>query len=487
MLDSRQTQRGPPKVCFTFYPLSPSYDSERNDFNATGKAGYAALASRLTTRFFGPEVLGATTQAYIEFDFTSVLSSTSGVPPASGIYAIRLEEKPVFWWGQSWHPLSANLTPTIIGLNTGAPFWAFNRSPQIRLEHRTGKFLLTLAHVYQADFASPGPLAAVKSSEYQRNFPPARDDGIDTVRENRFSDRTGRRDQDHQNPEISPQEPENLKYKTSETLTTFAGQAWVSYTKDKFQFKGESMYGQNMYESFHVRRVRHPFNRSADRQRKPIRPPNIFLTGSTLPTAPKWRVGPVLPDTLKNLGTTKTVPAGTAGFFGREFGMEKMTRVSPHILYTKNNFSMGKLRQRYRPPGLEMCAQETKGEIANAPLRGPIPVFQLTMSYNFLATSLLGDSEKVLHWWFIYKTTYGKSGNPRTHPTLISEEMKMALIGNSKNGPRSCPFWALSASGSWSFISICISFIPIPELHGMGGPRGHYLCVSCLRCISFPP
>jgi hypothetical protein len=219
LMDSRQTSEAAEGL-FTFYPLAPSYDAAGKDINANGKVGYAALASRLTTRFFGPQFIGAATQAYIEFDFTSVLSGTSGVRLRQAYMQLDWEKTRLLV-GQAWHPLSSNLTPTVIGLNTGAPFWAFNRSPQLRLEHRAGNFLFTLAHVYQADYASPGPLAAVKSSEYQRNT---------LLPEMTLSVRYGKNFQIGLAGETKTIQPRNfttgagnLKYKTSTKLTTFSG------------------------------------------------------------------------------------------------------------------------------------------------------------------------------------------------------------------------------------------------------------------------
>jgi len=375
LMDSRQTSEAAEGL-FTFYPLAPSYDAAVKDINANGKVGYAALASRLTTRFFGPQFIGAATQAYIEFDFTSVLSGTSGVRLRQAYMQLDWEKTRLLV-GQAWHPLSSNLTPTVIGLNTGAPFWAFNRSPQLRLEHRAGNFLFTLAHVYQADYASPGPLAAVKSSEYQRNT---------LLPEMTLSVRYGKNFQIGLAGETKTIQPRNfttgagnLKYKTSTKLTTFSGQGWISYTRDKFQLKAESLYGQNMYESFMFGGYGiHATDPTTGRER--YTPTQHLSNWINITYGKRWRAG-LFAGYIRNLGTTRTVPAGASGFFGREPGMKQMTRFAPHILHTLNQFQFG-AEAEISTAWFGEVVPGTRGTITNEHAVTNAR-FQLTLSFNF--------------------------------------------------------------------------------------------------------
>lgn len=375
MFDSRQTSEAAEGL-FTFFPLAPSYDAQGKDLNATPKMGYSSIATRLTTRFFGPDALNAKTQAYVEFDFTSVLSGTTGVRLRQAYLQFDWEKTRLLA-GQTWHPLSSNLIPSVIGLNTGAPFWFFSRSPQLRLEYKTGKFLLALTGVYQADYASPGPLATVKSSDYQRNA---------IIPEIVASVRYGNKFQIGLAGETKTIKPRNYttnsslqKFQTTEKLTTFVGQGWMSYTHGKLQLKGETLYGQNTYEAFMLGGYGiHSLDTETGRET--YTPTQHWVNWVNITYGSTWRAG-LFAGYIKNLGTTKIVPGGASGFFGREPGIKQMIRIAPHILYTVNNFQFG-AEAEITAASFGTVLANTKGSVANAKFVTNSRL-QLTMSYLF--------------------------------------------------------------------------------------------------------
>jgi hypothetical protein len=116
------------------------------------------MATRLGVRIAGPEILKAKTSANIEADFAGDL----GVNPA--MLRVR-QANAVFSWtktsllvGQTWHPFwSGKVFPIVGGLNTGAPFQPFNRSPQIRFDYKpSAKFILSAAMVSEFQYKSYG-------------------------------------------------------------------------------------------------------------------------------------------------------------------------------------------------------------------------------------------------------------------------------------------------------------------------------------------
>ena len=61
--------------------------------------------------------------------------------------------------------MSGDLLPSIVSLNTGAPFNAFSRTPLIRYNAFTGPVTLSAAAIYQMQYTSPGPDGS--STKYQ--------------------------------------------------------------------------------------------------------------------------------------------------------------------------------------------------------------------------------------------------------------------------------------------------------------------------------
>ncbi len=65
--------------------------------------------------------------------------------------------------GQTWHPLTEDM-PDVISLNSGAPFNAFNRSPQLRISTSASGITATVAALWQMQYMSNGPSGT--STEY---------------------------------------------------------------------------------------------------------------------------------------------------------------------------------------------------------------------------------------------------------------------------------------------------------------------------------
>ena len=62
--------------------------------------------------------------------------------------------------GQAWHPMAAD-QPYVIDLETGAPFNAFSRTPQVMVDHNFSKnFALTAGVLWQMQYLSTGPKGA---------------------------------------------------------------------------------------------------------------------------------------------------------------------------------------------------------------------------------------------------------------------------------------------------------------------------------------
>ncbi|MGE4586275.1 MAG: hypothetical protein AB7D05_02930 [Mangrovibacterium sp.] len=157
---------------FYLVPLYAGQDAEGKDINRQISANLSALATRMGMRVEGPEVFGASTRANIEFDFGGIVKTEPTLFRIRQAWVAFRWEKTRLLAGQSWHPfLGGDLFPSVAGLNTGAPFQAFNRSPQLRFDRYAGNFIFTAAAVYENQYASKTMESAGFSSanQAQRN------------------------------------------------------------------------------------------------------------------------------------------------------------------------------------------------------------------------------------------------------------------------------------------------------------------------------
>jgi len=165
--DSRQTVAAR-EGHFLLWPAKPEMDAEGKDINATPSFNFLSIQTRLNTTISAPEAFGVKTTGFIEGAF---FGNTN-----ADINGFRLRHAFVkFEWnnsellfGQFWNPLFVHASfPDVVSFNTGCPFQAFSRNPQIRFTQKFGGIKILAAALSQRDFANVGPKGA--SSEYLRN------------------------------------------------------------------------------------------------------------------------------------------------------------------------------------------------------------------------------------------------------------------------------------------------------------------------------
>jgi hypothetical protein len=233
---------------FLFYPLPPKFDIQGNDLHEKYSANLISLSSRLWLTATGVKFLGAKATGHIEFDFTN-FTTIAGVRFRHAYSRLDWKNSSLLF-GLYWHPLfTTDVFPTVMSLNTGAPFQVFNRSPQIRFSHKTGNMRIIATALYQADYKSNGPNGS--SSEYLKNaiFP-----NINMILqyegENWILGITG----DYKiiqplvytSPLVGPNTDDFIK--TDEKLESYAANLYLKFSKNKFTFKTKAMYGQNLFE-----------------------------------------------------------------------------------------------------------------------------------------------------------------------------------------------------------------------------------------------
>jgi hypothetical protein len=167
MYDSRQTvalREGH----FLLYPSPAVVDQFGTDINAKANFNILSIQTRILGKITGPDALGAKTSGLIEGEFFGTSDAD-----VSG-FRIRHAYVRMDWTtsslliGQFWHPMFVvEMYPGVVSFNTGAPFQAFSRNPQIRFSYNIDKVKLIAAAISQRDFQSNGPSGL--SSSYLRN------------------------------------------------------------------------------------------------------------------------------------------------------------------------------------------------------------------------------------------------------------------------------------------------------------------------------
>lgn len=330
--DSRQTAEAVEGL-FTFYPLDRLPDANGKDIHAAAKANFISIATRLSARFFAPDIFRARSSAYVEFDFTGT-SNTNGIRLRQA-YVNLAWKKSNLLLGRTWHPLASGCIPNVLALNTGAPFWSFNRSDQIRYDYQPGKWTLSAIALYQSDYASLGPSG--KSATYLRDavwpefdlavaykgthgFRAGVVGSVKTLKPRLFT------------------EVNNVRYKTSEKLTTYAAQAYIQHSFSRWIFKTQATYAQNTTESLMIGgyAVSSYDPLTGYEEYTPTQYMNYWVN---IDYGQKWQIG-IFAGYLNSLGTLDDIlsPDDNGALYARAPDIKSMYRISPHIIYNVHNW-----------------------------------------------------------------------------------------------------------------------------------------------------
>ena len=165
--DSRESASGTGNL-FYYLPFERNLNEMGDDLNEQPSFRFLAITSRVGLDVNGYRVGKTDISAKVETDFYAGLSGSTG----TATLRLRQAYMKLGWkdlpmgrntasvsllMGQAWHPLAAD-QPDVISLATGAPFNAFNRSPQVTMDANLGKhFTITGSFIYQMQYTSTGP------------------------------------------------------------------------------------------------------------------------------------------------------------------------------------------------------------------------------------------------------------------------------------------------------------------------------------------
>ncbi len=165
--DSRQGVEAGDGYVF-IYPKKRKFDVDCRDINARGEFNMTMIETRLRGEFFGPEILGAETFAYIESDFFGSGVVINRMRLRHAFIQMTWQDHSKILLGQFWHPtFVVKCFPLTVSFDGGIPYEPFSRNPQVRYTNFEGNKELLIAAIAQLQFTSNGPIGF--SSTYLRN------------------------------------------------------------------------------------------------------------------------------------------------------------------------------------------------------------------------------------------------------------------------------------------------------------------------------
>ena len=144
---------------YLVYP-SPENIVGGKDLNAEASFNGYAIESRLAATISGPDFFGMKTGGLIEGHFFGANNADVSGFSLRHAYITLSNDKLEILAGQFWHPtFVTNVSPGTYGFNAGAPYQAFNRSPQIRITTK-GNVRFIGAIMTERDFKTADPASA---------------------------------------------------------------------------------------------------------------------------------------------------------------------------------------------------------------------------------------------------------------------------------------------------------------------------------------
>ncbi len=350
----------------------------REDLNAHSTFRFLSLTTRVGLDIVGYKWRNTEFGGKIEADFYAGLS-TKVSHPVSGVAQFRLRQAYLtLGWdslpmlngkdyarvdltiGQAWHPMAADFSD-VISLASGAPFGPFNRSPQVKMDARLGKyFTLTGSLLWQMQYCSVGPSptgASTQAADFiMYSKTPEAYLGL-SVHTNGFLLRAGA-----DVLSIKPRQigtvnvgGDTISVSVKDRITTASPFLYVQYKKDEFSIKAKTIFSEagehmNLNSGYGVKAK----NPDGSWEYTPLRASSSWLSivyggkiGAQEDKHPQKLQGILFAGYIENLGTKEALYDGNNDgrpddlYTPRANNINRMWRLSPTLLYTVGKFQLG--------------------------------------------------------------------------------------------------------------------------------------------------
>jgi len=353
--DSRQTVSAR-EGHFLLWPAPEKLDINDDDINETMNYNILAVQSRVSLGLTGPDAFGAKTSGRIEGDFFA--QSNINI----NLFRLRHAFVKLDWGntellaGQTWNPMFITHNfPGTVSFNTGTPFQAFARNPQIKLTQNAGNIRFLIAALAQRDYASRGPDGA--TSKYLRNS------GIPDMHfqvhylSDMFKAGVG-----GAYKQIVPQLSNNGE-KTDEAVPGLSFLGYVRFDFDNLAIKAEGLYGQNLPDVLQAS----GFAMKANTDKVEYLPLSRLSAWADIHSKGEDFQFGLFAGYSDNLGTSDEIVPGT--LYGLGTNIASMMRVSPRVIFNSGSTRFaGELeytRAAFGSPSSEDAIPENTTEVAN--------------------------------------------------------------------------------------------------------------------------
>jgi len=322
MYDSRQVIEAR-EGYLLLYPKRISLDKNGKDINASGSFNQYAMSARLTARIAGPDILGAKVSALIEGDFTGASNTENNSFRLRHAYMKFKWSHSSILAGQYWHPTNVpEMIPSVLSLNTGAPFHPFSRQPQIRFDYLKNKFNTMLAVTAQRDYMNTGPAGA--ASTYMRNsIIPNVSGQLHYVGEKIFTGIGA------DFKRLTPRLVTDSLYVTHAGVNCLSYTAFVMLKTKPLTLKMQGIYGQGLNDHLVMGGygVKSVDSRSNQHEYSPLNYVSGWVTVQT--TGKKWQ-GSLFAGYTKGLGSKDKI---TGSVYARDADIAYVYRLAPMMTY----------------------------------------------------------------------------------------------------------------------------------------------------------
>jgi hypothetical protein len=322
-----------------FY-LLPAYAVNKNgaEYNNQLSSNISAMASRLGVRINFPELFKAKATGLMEFDFAGNLKADPTLFRIRQAYSLLTWEKTSLLIGQTWHPFfGGSCMPTVAGLNTGAPFTCFNRSPMIRYNMKFGGLTATAALVGQTQYNNAAmdatDLGLVTTNQAKRN-------GVipELVLSAEWTDKSitlgAGAEYNRIKPRMMITDSSKVSSVADEYLDGTAFMAYGRYKKDKLTILLKGYFGDNM-QNLTLPGGYGVATRDVATQKETYTSYMTYTTGLSIVYGQKWQFG-LFAGYGGNLGTK--APLCDPKTYGLFTNMQTMYRVAPHVSLNLSKF-----------------------------------------------------------------------------------------------------------------------------------------------------
>jgi hypothetical protein len=322
---------------FFLYPMDVNPDANGEDLNAQPSLSLFSITTRPAFEVSGLRVFDADVTGKVEADFAGFGGQygNSTVLRIRQAYMKMQWEKSSLLIGMDWHPFFGPAIPGQVSLNTGAPFNAFNRSPQLRYSYNiNNKFSLTGAAIYQFQYNSIGPEG--KSSAYQKYALIPEWVGMINYQTSSFMIGGGANFLT-----LKPRRSfvwNDKIYKADELFYSYSLTAHLKYTENLFSISAKTTYGLNMA---HLSMLGGYGVKKQDAETGKQTYTNFKTSSSWLNVAyGKKYLANLLLGYAKNLGTQDPLIENSA-LYGEGLNIDNLSRVVTSFSYNVPHFKLG--------------------------------------------------------------------------------------------------------------------------------------------------